>query len=118
MLAACAPASRATPRVGRAVTDAINATGRTRVLVTLRDPVGSTASAAEREAAVSAAQDAVIARLPTGEFSVIRRYRGVPGLALVVNEKALDVLRSDPRVVSIEIDEAGGASGLPRRPTD
>jgi hypothetical protein len=108
LLAACAPATPAAPRVAQRVTADLAARGRARVLITLRDPVGAAASDAEREAAISAAQEAVFARLPAGQFSVVRRYRNVPGLALVVSGQALEVLRVDPRVVSIEADEAGG----------
>ena len=117
MLMACAPATQ-TPTVGRAVTESIDAIGRTRVLVTLRDPVGSTAPAAERAVAVAATQEALLRRLPSGEFTVVRRYRNVPGLALVISRKALDVLRTDSSVASVEIDEVGGASGAPPHRAD
>ena len=96
------------PRVDRAVVDALNATGRARVLITLHDPVGGPVPDAEREAAVAAAQDAVLAHLPTTELTLLHRYRSVPGLAAVITPRALEVLRAEPRVRVIELDGTGG----------
>jgi subtilisin family serine protease len=95
--------------VGPAVRAALGATGQARVLITLRDPVALTAAVAVRQAAVAAAQDAVVARLPDGDFTLVHRYRNVPGLAAIVTASALDLLRTDPRVASIQVDEPGGA---------
>ena len=97
------------PRVDGAVVEALSATGRARVLITLRDVPASQGAAPEREAAVAAAQDAVLARLPSKEFTLLRRYRSVPGLAASITPRALEVLRADPRVSSIDLDETGGA---------
>ena len=97
------------PDVRAALPDAVSATGRARVLVTLRDSVALKAGNAEREAGVSAAQDAVLARLPTTELTLLHRYRNFAGLAAIITRNALDLLRADPGVRSIQIDEPGGA---------
>ena len=97
------------PRVAERVRQALAASGRARVLITLRDPAPATAPDHERVAAVAAAQDAVVARLPTTEFTAVRRYRTVPGLAGIITQRALEILQADPTVTSIEVDEPGGA---------
>jgi len=96
------------PRIDPAVVDALNATGRARVLITLHDPAGGQVSDVEREARVAAAQDAVLAQLPATELTLLHRYRNVAGLAALITGRALEVLRADPRVRSIELDGAGG----------
>src|SRR5262249_13798805 len=68
--------------VGAAVGDVVDATGQARVLVTLRDPVSLETAGAERQAAVTAAQDAVLARLPAADVTLLHRYRNVAGLAV------------------------------------
>ena len=105
--AACsqvAPAARA--RVDDKVEAIVAESGRARVLITLREPTGAPA---EREAAIAAVQDEVLAGVAGKDFTLLRRYRSVPGLAAVVGRDALDVLRGDPRVLAIQVDETGRA---------
>lgn len=97
--------------ISEAVSAALTA-GRVRVLITLRDPVALEAPTAHRQAAVFATQDAVLGQLPPAELTLIHRYRSVPGIAAIITQKALDVLRADPSVSSIQLDEPGGAQLL------
>jgi subtilisin family serine protease len=104
---AAMPRADAAPaaHVSAAVTDAVTAKGQARVLVALADGAPPAASLNARQAAVSRAQAAVLATVPPTELTVTHRYDTVPGLAAIVSQKALDVLRADPGVLAIEPDE-------------
>ncbi|MFC9692907.1 hypothetical protein ACFTSF_30435 [Kribbella sp. NPDC056951] len=80
-----------------------------RVIVTLAGnfrPEGELGDQARRaqRTAIRAAQDAVLAEVPTAQ--VIRRYDAVPQLALVVDAAALDRLQHSPRVAAVQQDTA------------
>lgn len=65
---------------------------------------GARTADAALEAAIAQAADAVLASLPKTGYTVNRTYSAFPFLALSVTPAALDALRADPRVTSIEID--------------
>ncbi|MFB6722399.1 hypothetical protein ACFCV3_19640 [Kribbella sp. NPDC056345] len=80
-----------------------------RVIVTLAGsfrPEGDLGDQARRaqRTAIRAAQDAVLAEVPTAQ--VIRRYEAVPQLALVVDATALERLQHSPRVAAVQEDTA------------
>ena len=64
----------------------------------------------QRADAISRAQDTVLARLPHGHASVVRRYTSIPMLALEIDEIALRALETMPDVVAaVKLDR-------PRKP--
>jgi len=56
------------------------------------------------EAAIAQGADAVLGSLPKAEYKVNRTYSAFPFLAITVTPKALEALKADPRVTSIEMD--------------
>lgn len=64
------------------------------------------AEAADAALATAIAQgaDAVLSSLPAKSYTVTRTYSALPFVALSVDATALEALRADPRVTTIEID--------------
>jgi len=95
-------ASQPTPEIDPAVRSSVQS-GRTRVIVELRVPPGGEPAA--REAAITRAQDAVLARLPQSHAAVARRYASIPMLALEIDRTALGALEAmADAVVSVKAD--------------
>jgi subtilisin family serine protease len=69
---------------------------------------GRQAAAEAADAALAAAiaqgADAVLSSLPAKSYTVTRTYSAFPFVAISVEATALEALRADPRVTSIEID--------------
>src|SRR5262249_19625314 len=65
---------------------------RARVLVTVR--VAEAGDQAKRADAIARAQDSVLARLPSGHASLVRRYESIPLLALEIDATALRALEA------------------------
>jgi len=103
-----APASADTSPAGSRVDPEVRAlvgTGRARVLVMLQVP--ESGDQAQRAAAISRAQDEVLARLPQPHASLVRRYASVPLLALEIDATALRALEAMPDVVAaVRLDRA------------
>src|SRR5688572_18564844 len=72
-----------------------------RVIVLFALPQGTT---------IAAQREAVLGALPEGSFELTRAYGGVPGFAGRARPEALEALRRDPRVVSVQPDEPGSGS--------
>lgn len=65
---------------------------------------GAKSADAALEAAIARGADAVLTALPASSYTVHRTYSAFPFMAISVTTKALEALRADPRVTSIEID--------------
>ena len=83
--------------------------GKVRVIVGLRTEGGPAAAAAlrargpkQRPAPIARAQQSLLVRMSGHRFSLIRRFKFMPYLALEVDPAALEALAADPEVVSIE----------------
>ncbi|MCA1986591.1 MAG: hypothetical protein LDL27_08975 [Desulfovibrio sp.] len=77
------------------------------------------AADAALENAIANSVDALLASLPKAGVQVNRRYTAFPFLAISVDAKTLEVLRADPRIISIEIDASQPAPvPIPSSPTD
>jgi subtilisin family serine protease len=90
--------------------------GRADVVVSLRDlepPNGDDDAA--RVQRLSQVADRVLAALPPGEWSLLRRYRLVPALAGRVTAHGLAVLRTLPDVTDIQADLLVHSDALPAR---
>jgi len=57
-----------------------------------------------RRAQVAALQDRVLAGLPAGSFTLVRRYRSIAGLAGRATAAGVAVLAADPGVTSVYLD--------------
>ena len=84
--------------------------GPTRVVVDLRLPAPSasdTGSSVPRTAAITAARDAVLARLTGTTYRLVRRYQTVPLLALEIGPEALGALEAmGDIVIRVRVDRA------------
>ena len=83
--------------------------GKVRVIVGLRTEGGPAAGAAlrargpkQRPAPIARAQQSLLVRMSGHRFSLIRRFKFMPHLALEVDQGALEALATDPEVISIE----------------
>jgi len=65
---------------------------------------GAKTADAALEAAITRGANAVLTALPASSYTVNRTYSAFPFMAISVTQKALEALRADPRVTSIEID--------------
>lgn len=100
------------PEVRRATAE-----GPVRVLVELRVPraVGGTGEPLPPDTeAIAEAQRAVLSRLPSSHFTVVRRFDSVPFLALVIDAAALTALENMGGLVTrIRVDQTLGPAGRP-----
>lgn len=100
------------PEVRRATADA-----PLRVLVELRVPrvVGGAGEPLPPDTeAIAEAQRAVLSRLPSSHFSVVRRFDTVPFLALVIDAAALTALENMGALVTrIRADQTLGPASRP-----
>jgi subtilisin family serine protease len=71
-------------------------------------PAGGSGRPPSREA-VAQAQDAALAALRAGDFTVERRFRTIPGFAGTVGAAGLERLRAAPGVRRIDVDSPGHA---------
>jgi len=65
---------------------------------------GAASADAALEAAIARGADDVLTALPASGYTVNRTYSAFPFVAISVTQKALEALRADPRVTSIEVD--------------
>jgi len=83
---------------------AVQADGKTRVVVALRLPYASSAVGA-RKVQVAQAQSRVLQALAApDDFQVTRRYQTVPGLVGMVTPQGLETLRRNPDVQAVALD--------------
>jgi hypothetical protein len=91
--------------------------GTLRVIVTLAGsfvPEGELADESARQVqrrAIRAAQDAVLAELPSSGVPAVRRFVYTPQLALTVDAAALDRLLRSQRVAAVQEDTAQSQNG-------
>jgi subtilisin family serine protease len=101
-------AVRADPRASEATMGAaLEIAESAEVIINLREPRAWSEGSASRSANIQRDQDEVLAAL-CGEFSLTRRYRHVPAVAGTIQRAGAALLKSDPRVHSLQIDGAGG----------
>ena len=89
--------------------------GSVRVLVMLRNPLPASSAAIQpkaRQAAVAASVDRVLATLPAGGNRLVRRFKLVPAMALVVDASSLERLRAHPAVLRVDVDEGGSGHAV------
>ncbi|MDQ2696019.1 MAG: S8 family serine peptidase, partial [Pseudomonadota bacterium] len=109
------PPATLAPGDYQALTAAIGRHGSAAVIVRLRQPAplpalgrpgGGTAAAALllRQAALNRLQDALLARLDPRNLTAVKRFRYSPGIALAVDQAALEQLRKLPEVLAIQPD--------------
>lgn len=86
--------------------------GRAVPVIVALEPPPSTLSTAEQKAHIRAAQEVVLAALPSDAFVLRIRYEAVPALAGNLQSiRGLEILRDHPRVRSVDVDPAGGGTG-------
>jgi len=85
---------------------------RARVVVALVRPPGDIGFGSQRESAIAARRQRVLAAVPTGEFAVARSYRMVSAVAGEVTQEGLAALLESPDVARVDLDVGGqGALG-------
>jgi subtilisin family serine protease len=104
--AAVGPAAASNSSVEGEVQRRMSAHGSARVSVVLRVAAAGDGSGLS-PTRVADAQDRVLGRIDRDEIEIHHRFRTLPGFAATVSPAALDALRADPNVISVEIDEAG-----------
>jgi subtilisin family serine protease len=95
--------------VGASVYAALEAQGRARVVVALREPGVSVRALERRVAEVQSGADAVLADLPPGSFRVSHRFAAISALVGDVDAEGLERLAGDPDVLKVDLDVAGRA---------
>ncbi len=93
------------PPIDPAIRQALADEGEVRVIVQLQLPPALPGLTETQQ--IDAAQEQVLARLPAGEFELVRRYQSLPALAGVLRSGALARLEKEPLVLSVQADQAG-----------
>ena len=102
-------------KLGPGVRDALDRHGAARVVVSLATSVDAAGAADPRgRAEIARLQDAVLAGLDTTDFRLGQRYAAVPALAGTLrSRRGLARLLAHPAVRRVDLDPAGGGSGVP-----
>ncbi len=103
------PARAQSPQVEPPIAAAVAGGERVRVVITLRDPVALTAPLAERRAQIDSTQAALLTTLADTASRVVRQFETLPGIIAEIDSAALTALLNNPEVVSIQLDQQGGA---------
>jgi hypothetical protein len=115
LMASCSSGESATPP-GTLLTT-VPPGGTLRVIVTLAGsfvPEGRLVDESARQdqrRAIRAAQDAVLAELPSSGVQTVLRYAYTPQLALTVDAAALERLQRSQRVAAVQEDTAQSQNG-------
>jgi subtilisin family serine protease len=94
--------------VGEEVAATLRARGTARVVVTLKQTVAGSPSAAR--AALAARRDAVLAMLGPGDFRLTARWSSLPGFAGDLTADGLRSLSNHPDVAAVDLDVPGSGS--------
>ena len=96
-------------RIAPAVSAALQGADQVRVIVELTDPPMQPAERANRSrlrARLATAQEDVVAGLPSGRATVVRRFEGLPAIVVETDAAGVAALAAHPRVKSITADRA------------
>jgi len=97
----------ASAQIDGLVIEQLAAQGTVRVLILLAETDAPTADV--QSAQVAQTQASVLAALPATDFQLHYRYQSTPALAGVVTAAGLDILRNQPAVRAVQVDQPGGA---------
>lgn len=106
------PGTEPSPTLQTTLLSKVPPGGTLRVIVTLTGPFVPEGELADEPArlaqrrAIKAAQDAVLAELPSSGVRAVRRFAYTPQLALTVDAAALERLLRSPRVAAVQEDTA------------
>ena len=94
------------PKIEKSVFEALDQAD-VRVIIQLSDSSPAAATTEEYVSNISAAQVSVLESLPIEDFQIVHQYTNVPALAGVLSTDGLEILKDDPRVSSIILDQPG-----------
>jgi len=97
----------ASAQIDGLVIEQLAAQGTVRVLILLAETDAPTSDV--QSAQIAQAQASVLAALPAADFQLHYRYQSTPALAGVVTAAGLDILRNQPAVRAVQVDQPGGA---------
>lgn len=92
------------PLIAPEVSQTVAVAGAARVVITL-DIAPVALADLEVQELVAAQQDALLAHMPSGALTVIRRYEALPALAGLLTDEGLRALAGDPAVRRVQLDE-------------
>ena len=112
---ATAAQCQSTGKIPRDVIDATAANGSAWVLVGLDVPWQMEASLSQgdlraQRSAIASGQNDLLDHLAGREFTVVRRYQEIPGIALEVGAEALAELARPPIVTNVLLDRPAGSA--------
>ena len=94
----------ASAQIDGLVLEQLAAQGTARVLILLAETAAPTADVQSAQT-----QANILAALPAADFQLHYRYQSMPALAGVVTGAGLDILRNQPAVRAVQVDQPGGA---------